>query len=180
MSRVLATGNCFPHPDTPCDWISDILISVVDDGDALSIFYHVIGDIERMRLPEDASTDRRDDLWETTCFEAFLSFGDAGYGEYNFAPLGDWAAYRFSAYREGKSPWDIAAPDISAEGNEDMLLITARIEKPDVPDFRLGIAAVIEDEDGVKSYWALRHGAGQPDFHHADCFALSVKAPLAS
>lgn len=178
MSRVLATGNCFPHPETPCDWISDILISVADEGDALCIFYHVIGDIDRMRLPEEASSKRRDGLWETTCFEAFIGFEDGGYGEYNFAPSGDWAAFRFTGYREGIRAWEVAAPGISAEGHEDMLLISARIEKPAAANFKLGISAVIEDEDGVKSYWALRHGAGQPDFHHADCFALSIKAPL--
>ena len=39
---------------------------------------------------------------------------------------------------------------------------------------RLGLAAVIEASDGTRSYWALRHPAGQPDFHHADAFALTA------
>ena len=35
---------------------------------------------------------RRDELWTTTCFEAFLALPDQpGYWEINLAPNGDWA-----------------------------------------------------------------------------------------
>ena len=37
--------------------------------------------------------------------------------------------------------------------------------------WRLGLSALIEDTSGRKSYWALAHPPGKPDFHHADCFA---------
>lgn len=39
------------------------------------------------------------------------------------------------------------------------------------------ISAVIEETDGTKSYWALAHPPGRPDFHHSDCFALELAAP---
>jgi hypothetical protein len=29
-------------------------------------------------------------------------------------------------------------------------------------------------EDGTKSYWALAHPQGKPDFHHVDSFALTL------
>jgi hypothetical protein len=32
----------------------------------------------------------------------------------------------------------------------------------------------VEDVDGILSYWALRHPAGKPDFHHTDAFALQL------
>lgn len=176
MSRVIATGNLWAHGDTPCDWLSDIMVTVTDEGDALTIAYHVVGEIDDMKLPEEVSHQRQDELWKTTCFEAFLGFEDGSYAEYNFAPAGDWAAYRFSGYREGMTNMDVAAPEISAEGNDYMLLITAKIQKPDLPIARLGLAAVIEDWDGEKSYWALRHPPEKPDFHHADCFAISLAA----
>jgi len=41
----------------------------------------------------------------------------------------------------------------------------------------VGLSAVIEEIDGTKSYWALRHPPGPPDFHHPDCFALTLPAP---
>src|SRR3546814_9971873 len=42
---------------------------------------------------------------------------------------------------------------------------------------RVALSAVIEETDGTKSYWALRHPPGKPDFHHPDCFALALGAP---
>jgi hypothetical protein len=44
-------------------------------------------------------------------------------------------------------------------------------------DWELGISAVIETRDRQKSYWALAHPPGKPDFHHADCFAATLPAP---
>jgi uncharacterized protein len=38
--------------------------------------------------------------------------------------------------------------------------------------WRIGLAAVIEDTSGHKSYWALAHPPGKADFHHSDSFAL--------
>ena len=45
---------------------------------------------------------------------------------------------------------------------------------------QIGLSAVLEEKDGTKSYWALRHPPGKPDFHHPDCFALELPAPEAS
>jgi len=42
--------------------------------------------------------------------------------------------------------------------------------------WRAGISAVIEESDGTRSYWALKHPPGAPDFHHPDCFALELPA----
>jgi hypothetical protein len=39
---------------------------------------------------------------------------------------------------------------------------------------RFGLAAVIEETSGRRSFWALAHPPGKPDFHHADCFTLEV------
>jgi hypothetical protein len=39
---------------------------------------------------------------------------------------------------------------------------------------RLGLSAVIEENDGTISYWALKHLPGKPDFHHPDSFALEL------
>lgn len=35
---------------------------------------------------------------------------------------------------------------------------------------KISLAAVIEEKDGIKSYWALAHPAGGPNFHHPACF----------
>jgi len=38
----------------------------------------------------------------------------------------------------------------------------------------LAVSAVVEDRDGVLSYWALRHPPGEPDFHHPGAFTLQL------
>ena len=39
-----------------------------------------------------------------------------------------------------------------------------------------GLSAVIEDARGGLSYWALTHGANQPDFHDPATFVLRLPA----
>jgi hypothetical protein len=39
----------------------------------------------------------------------------------------------------------------------------------------LALAAVIEDQDQHKSYWALAHPSERPDFHHADAFTMDLE-----
>jgi hypothetical protein len=41
---------------------------------------------------------------------------------------------------------------------------------------RLALAAVVEEDDGRLSYWALQHAPGNPDFHHPECFTLELRA----
>jgi len=43
--------------------------------------------------------------------------------------------------------------------------------------WRMGVSAVIEEVDGTKSYWALAHAPGPPDFHNPDCFIATLPAP---
>ncbi len=50
----------------------------------------------------------------------------------------------------------------------------------DVQDWQIGLSAVIEEKAGAMSYWALNHPPGKPDFHHKDCFALTLPAPASS
>jgi hypothetical protein len=38
----------------------------------------------------------------------------------------------------------------------------------------LALSAVVEDEHGGLSYWALKHPPGKPDFHHPDLFVLHL------
>ena len=40
-----------------------------------------------------------------------------------------------------------------------------------------GLAAVIEEQSGAKSYWAIAHPADKPDFHDPACFAATLPAP---
>jgi hypothetical protein len=57
--------------------------------------------------------------------------------------------------------------------------LSAGLEDPSRADGRpllAGLSAIIEEADGTRSYWALAHPPGEPDFHHPDCFALELPA----
>lgn len=144
----------------------------------LTLRYIVTGDIGALRLSPVATAARTNELWRSTCFEAFLR-APAGYYEFNFAPSTQWAAYAFDGYRRGMRDADgIDTPRIEIRSGParfelQVALDLDRLLPLDSP-WQLGLSAVIEETNGRKSYWALAHPPGKPDFHHSDCFALEV------
>lgn len=72
-------------------------------GEALRIRYRLRGPLEQLVLGEpSADPQRRDGLWQSTCFEAFLGVvGERQYWELNLSCSGDWNLYRFEGYRSG-------------------------------------------------------------------------------
>ncbi len=106
---------------------------------------------------------------------------DGAYLEYNFAPSGQWAAYAFMDYRLGGTDLPVdQAPKIILDPIGSHFALETEIVLPtkwhDIP-IEFNLTAVIEETDGAKSYWALAHPSGKPDFHHKDCFALKLEAP---
>ncbi|QIL02707.1 DOMON-like domain-containing protein [Sphingomonas sinipercae] len=169
------------HPATPPS--SPIkLWATVDHAAAFgamattNIWFGIGAPAERFLLPHSAEPSRRDGLWQTTCFEAFLQQpGSDAYREWNFAPSGDWAAYDFTGYREGMSEADIgAAPYIRLEDNFTWFALGATIATDAGAQWQLGLSAVLEEKDGTKSYWALAQPKEKPDFHHPDCFTAKL------
>jgi hypothetical protein len=138
--------------------------------------YEVAGDIGSLALPPARSASRADELWRHTCFEAFVSNSDAAYREFNFSPSGEWAAYRFDHYRSGMAPLDIATPVILTRTKSRELRLNVSLNDPSPNHaIRLNLAAVIEEKDGTKSYWALAHPPeSPPDFHDPSCFTLEL------
>ncbi len=181
------------HPDSLCFAATKIEVEVTRPrAGSLLLSYVVTGKIGDLRLPPvlaaaaaAAAAARTDELWRHTCFEAFLhaSPGEAYY-EFNFAPSTQWASYRFDSYRSGmRVATEIGAPRIEAQSAPECYSLHAAVELPaSLPSpasgggkaggiWRLGLAVVIEETSGRKSYWALAHPPGKADFHHSDCFA---------
>jgi hypothetical protein len=173
------------HSDTPVSPAERIEVDAERTADGeLTLTYRVFGDRDAIRVPGPADFGRADGLWRHTCFEAFVkAAGQEGYVELNLAPSMQWAAYRFSGYREGMAPASIDPWGMQA-GLRTPLWLKATIQvgrmaRPDLPapDWQLGLCAVIEDMEGGISYWALAHPPGKPDFHHPDSFVLTLPPP---
>jgi len=168
------------HPAARLSAVTEIAVEITRPrpGDLL-LRYVVTGKISDLRLPPVAAPARTDELWQHTCFEAFLHAPPGtGYYEFNFAPSTQWAAYRFTGYRTGMSVADkIGAPRIEVKSSSTRFELHAAVELPGSAGnaaWNLALSAVIEELSGAKSYWALAHPPGKPDFHHSDCFALSL------
>ena len=168
------------HQDSTCQAISriDVVVSRPNPG-TLILNYSAIGAIAGLVLPPIAEPVQADDLWQHTCFEAFVrgSSGE-GYYEFNFSPSTQWAAYRFKGYRAGMTARCVAAPAIAVETTDQSIDLQASLDLAglsDLPEpWLLGISAVIEETNGRNSYWALAHPPGKADFHHPDCFVLKL------
>ena len=171
------------HPESVCLAAAHIEVEVARPSAAsLVLSYVVIGKISDIRMPPVMKATRSDKLWQHTCFEAFVRASSrAEYYEFNFAPSTQWAAYRFSGYRQGiRAAGEMSAPSIEVQSNHDRFILQASLDLDRLTDlpgqstWHLGLSAVIEDTSGWKSYWALVHPPGKPDFHHADSLALEL------
>jgi len=152
---------------------------------ALAFSYTLIGDIHRLLIPVAAAPMQVDGLWRHTCFEAFIGMkGSAAYYEFNFSPSSEWAVYSFRSYRDGEPVDDERlSPEIVVRRETGKIELDAVVHLDRLAAIqpgarlRLGLSAVIEDNDGKVSYWALKHPADKPDFHHPDSFALELALP---
>ena len=166
------------HPGSLCAAATRIEVDIARPRPgSLTLSYVVSGRISDLRLPPIVAAARADELWRHSCFEAFVRpSAGPGYYEFNFSPSTQWAAYRFDSYRSGmRVAAEIGAPRIEVRSTAESYTLQAAPEFVGLSSpLHLGLSAVLEETNGGKSYWALAHPPGKPDFHHADCFALEL------
>jgi hypothetical protein len=179
------TAELRPHPQSPCKAVRRIGVGIGFEAipGVLQVRFRIEGDVDRLVLPTAGFARRSDGLWQHTCFEAFLRpDANDSYHEFNFAPSGDWAAYRFGARRSDRSLPNLAAPSVRFQTEQGRCDLSADIATESLPElaeaaaFHAGMAAVVETDDGYLSYWALAHGSDRPDFHDPSTFVLQVTA----
>lgn len=169
-----------PHPSTPCPHVRALTVEIVRNWrEILSLRFAIDGDAAAIVFPRKTFSRRANELWKHTCFEAFISDGD-GYHEFNFAPSTQWAAYSFDGYRANMRDAEIGAHLIHFRNDERGPVLTAEVDLTPLSSliahdaWRMNLTAVIETADGAKSYFALAHPPGRPDFHHAAGFVLDL------
>ena len=184
LSPVVHAVTLARHPESRSGVVRSVGAEVFrESGGTLAITYTIGRDLARLRVPPLWPPRIAHGLWQHTCCERFIALeGEPGYHEFNFAPSGEWAAYAFAKYRDGAPLADEALnPRVAVRNCGAMLELNASIplERLSAVHSRgklaLALSAVVEDEDGVLSYWALRHPAGKPDFHHASSFVLELE-----
>lgn len=179
----MQTHQLVPHPDHPALAVQGVTVSVnTDSPHWLRLRWRIEG-ARKLVVPPFAGRGRADGLWRTTCFELFLKpEGGEAYLELNLSPSERWNAYHFDAYRAGMREAPMPRdPGCTIRRGAGIAIFDAAVPVAGLPaaDSALGISAVIEEEGGPISYWALAHPAGKADFHAPACFAATLAAPVA-
>jgi hypothetical protein len=169
------------HPSHPPKAVKGVEARVVGwDPAWLRVRWRVEG-AQSLTVPAFAGRGRADELWRTTCFELFLRpHGGESYVEFNLSPSERWAMYDFSAYREGMDERPASRePDCAMRIGSSFAIFDAAIPRDSLPMLpaEANFAAVIEEQGGVISYWALAHPEAKPDFHDLTCFTAELGPP---
>ena len=171
-----------PHPTSRLLPVAQIEVETGrPTANKLVLSYILTGNIREICIPPVKKMARSDKLWQQTCLEAFIRAPQhTEYYEFNFSPSTQWAAYRFSGYRSGMSlatEAEVTAIEVQSDlGNYTMHVSLDLRGFPELSNcpWHLGLSAIVEDTNGGKSYWALSHPPGRPDFHQAGCFTLEL------
>ena len=177
----MESNRLIAHPATPPPGVAAI-DARIGTGDAhwLQLRWRIEG-AGNVVVPPFAGCRRADGLWQATCFELFVAAGDDGsYCEFNFSPSERWAAYDFAGTRAGMAERPVPRPPVCTwRPGRGVALFDVAIPLAALPSppWRYGLAAVIEEAGGAKSFWAIAHGSEMPDFHDPACFAARLAAP---
>ncbi len=172
------------HPGFAPSAVTGIEARIIGrDAQWLRVRWRIEG-AQHLVAPAFAGKGRADELWKTTCFELFLKpLGGEAYCEINLSPSERWNAYDFTGYRAGMAERPFPRePECTLRQGSSFAIFDAAIPVAGLPDgdCAMGLCAVIEETTGAKSYWALAHREGDPDFHALACFAAALAAPDAA
>ena len=65
-------------------------------------------------------------------------------------------------------------PVIAWHQDRDQATLAATLHLSEDATGLIGLSAIIEDRAGTRSFWALAHPSGAPDFHDVACFAADL------
>lgn len=153
-----------------------VTASVIATAQGCEAEFRLDGHMPGIVLPQAAHPARRDNLWQTTCFEIFWQpLGETAYREFNLSPSGQWAAYDFDSFREGMRDAPVDAVAIACSHDDGGLVLRASIAADLPSPAQVALNAVVEHVDGGKQYWALAFPPGKPEFHSEANRALIIE-----
>lgn len=177
-----ALGPLVAHPVAPPSPGVEALASAALDARGLVLRWSIRAAPHLVVVaPRAPRPGRRDRLWEDTCCEAFVAAPDGdAYLELNLAPSEDWALWAFDGYRAGMRAAACDAPRLRVLRMPRELRVDAIVDAEAVrgflgpPPYVAGLSAVVEEQDGRRSFFALAHAGERPDFHARASWTLAL------
>lgn len=171
-----------PHPAFHPGKVSGVSVRWTQLADGRLMLRYRVDGCGDLVVPPFKGHGQADELWKTTCFELFLYDGEGRYREFNFSPSGQWAIYGFAGYRNREGDAALRDhPEIKHDLGGNVFVLTVFIDSAIlVGSERAALAAVIEEDGGRPSYWALAHNGLKPDFHDPFGFRIPITDGVAA
>jgi len=147
----------------------------------LQLHYRLEAPEGLLQLPAaSGQPQRRHELWQTTCFEAFIGVpGTAPYWEVNLSTSGHWNVYKLADYRTALAQEErVEAITLQQQSRRSNGLLRLELSTQIPLDGILqreerlegSLTAVLDAGQAGISYWALKHSGTQADFHLRESF----------
>ncbi len=169
-----------PFPSKEALFNLKITGNIARHKNLLAISYTLLGDIQQVDIAPPEIPQRKNELWQDTCFEFFIGAENSpGYWEFNLSPAGHWNIYRFDNYRQGMQeetafttlPFDI-------KHNSDSLTLTLDVNLDKIISIdhpiEVAITTVIKSINGKVNHLAVSHKGTEPDFHLRESFVIKL------
>lgn len=109
---------------------------------------------------------RKDELWESTCFECFWTFDEQSYFELNLNPVGDWQIYSFTSERKGRQESSVFYIDSVQSEGENKYQLDFSIKGDGWESLKkINLTAILRSKSQAEFY-AAQHLPKGPDFHN--------------
>jgi hypothetical protein len=130
-------------------------------------------------IKKNPSTNRMDELWKHTCFEAFWAKPSSpDYWEFNVAANGMWNIYHFNSYRSPNPPqesFDFELIKFEFSPTKLSALLSCNIV---ITSLEAALTSIIKTNLNQTLYFATCHSGSKPDFHIRESFQLKRSQPL--
>jgi len=148
--------------------------NIVMDENKIRIHFKWKDPRSEVLLVSRGQSQRADELWKTTCFEAFVQpLNSKHYWELNLSSSGNWNVYKFEDYRLPQLPKaDLEAQLTRMLSADNEIDAEFRLPLGGGQHFRCGLSAVVELKNAEKVYFATHHAGAKPDFHLSESFIL--------
>jgi hypothetical protein len=173
------------HPFEPHPWLTGTELKAAAQWiqGQLEVSFALRTPAESLARPRAcAQIQRRDELWQSTCFEAFFAEpGQERYWEINLAPNGHWNVYRLDRYRQGLRPEPLVSEltyTLRQSATELQLSFSLNLQPllAESAGLECSLTAVLDHPQHGCSFWALHHSGDQADFHRRDSFRALLPA----